>query len=64
MKIFWEIAILSYILSELVYFEGGLSISLLVYPPHPPPKKKQNQRRTLHVSMDFSHSNVSVWSLI
>ena len=63
MKIFWEIAILSYILSELVYFEGGLPIYLLVYPP-PLQKKKKNQRRTLHVSMDFSHSNVSVWSFI
>lgn len=43
MKIFWEIAILSYILSELVYFEGGLSIYLLVYPPHPPQKKNKTK---------------------
>ena len=44
MKIFWEIAILSYILSELVYFEGGLPIYLLVYPP-PLQKKKKKPKK-------------------
>ena len=64
MKNFWEIAILSYTLSELIYFEGVLSTYLLVYPPHSKKKKKRKERRTLQVSMDFSHSNASISSFI
>ena len=62
MKIFWEIAILSYILSELVYFEGGLPIYLLVYPP--PLQKKKKNKEELYMYPWILVTAMSVFGLL